>query len=144
MDAVGNEDYDLNALWEHFRSSKERGVPYSIFDTVTRDSFERWWGVILNQGCSMPEKPPRYVCDFCCKCGEFRHNGIASIDQVQDDDDSDDEYIWIDEAEEVDELRLQILRQNFEIVYDAEKNWIIYKYPLCRMCWERESEFQQA
>ena len=122
-------EYDLNPLWEKFCLWKEVGDYHSIDDIYTCESFERWWGVIKNQGCSMPEKPPRYVCDFCCNCGKFRDNGIASLVQ---DDDSDDEV----SNNYVDELRKQIQRQNFELVYDAEKNWMVYKYPRCRMCWE--------
>jgi hypothetical protein len=139
-----HEDYDLNGLWDQFRSSKESGIPYSIFDIHTRESFERWWEVIRNQGCSMPEKPPRYVCDFCCNCGEFRYNGIAALVQDDDSDDEDDDWLEVEPNDNVDELRKQIQRQNFELVYDADKNWMVYKYPRCRICWEREREFQQA
>lgn len=143
--ALNQYDFDKNRSWQEYCRSKVEGVPHSISDPYLVGGpdvvgwFEIFYDTIHNQGCSMPEEAPR-VCDFCCNCDESRQDGIAAEDQDDDDSDSDDEYIW----HEFDELRPQIQRQNFEIVYNAEKNWIVYKYPLCRMCWEREREFQQA
>ena len=147
--ALAHEDYDLDTRWKSFCSCKAGGDDHFINDPCLVESFELIWGVIYNQGCSIPENPPRYECDFCCNCDKFRHNGIAVLAQVQDqDDDSGDEDDDSDDEVElnvnVDELVKQIERQNFELVYDAENNWMVYKYPLCRMCWEMEREFQQA
>ena len=141
---------------------EKEGVPHSITDSylvggpdpfwepdhggspIQLGVFEIFYTAIDNQGCSMPEEAP-HVCDKCCNCDDFRPNGIAALAQDDDsDDDSDDDWLVVEPNENVDELRSQIQRQNFELFYDEENNWIIYKYPLCRMCWERKRELQQA
>ena len=139
--------------WRDYCISRNGGDDHSIVDPYLVGGhdpfgggpdwvgvFEIFYTAIDNQGCSMPEEAPR-VCDFCCKWVEFRQDGIAALAQDDDSDDEDDEWLEVGPNDNVDELRSQIQRQNFELVYDAEKNWMVYKYPLCRMCWEIQREF---